>query len=167
MRRRPLPLDLKGFVQRLPMRFEIRLDASIRIGAAYDGENGKKQDVRQLIELALRAARVGDRGEKREKRPKRLQGDLRSIRSPHRDSQTFSLGGNRPAHPTRQSLHACCRSATQWRALNGPGLEVRCALPLLVGKPARSEEPASLIVAVQPGTPAWRQNGISGSMSDP
>ena len=63
MRRRTLPFDLEGLVQRSPMRLEVRLDAPIRIGSAHDGENGKQQDVRQLIELALRAARVGDCGE--------------------------------------------------------------------------------------------------------
>jgi hypothetical protein len=43
MRWRSLPFDLKGFVQRLSMRLEVRLDAAIRIGSADDGENRKSK----------------------------------------------------------------------------------------------------------------------------
>ena len=39
MRRRPLPFELEGFIQRLPMRLEVGLDAAIGIGPADDGEN--------------------------------------------------------------------------------------------------------------------------------
>ena len=65
MRRRPLPPDLEGFVQRSQMRLKVCLDATIGIGPAYDGENGKQQNVRQPIKLTLRAARVRDCGEQR------------------------------------------------------------------------------------------------------
>ena len=97
MRRRPFPLDLEGFIQRSQMRLEVGLDAAIRIGPAHDGKNGKQQYVRQLIELALRAARVWDRGEQRQERLQGFQGDL-PIRSPHTDSDFFARR-NRPLSP--------------------------------------------------------------------
>ena len=118
MRRRPFPLDLEGFIQRSQMRLEVGLDAAIRIGPAHDGKNGKQQYVRQLIELALRAARVGDCGEQREKRLQRLQGDLRSIRSPHTDSDFFAQR-NRPLRLLHQEVKTVAYG-TQLRALNSP-----------------------------------------------
>jgi len=60
MRRRPLPFDLERSIQRSSMRPEVCLDATILIGAAHDGENGKQQDVRQPIEFALGAPRIRD-----------------------------------------------------------------------------------------------------------
>jgi hypothetical protein len=107
MRRRPFPLDLEGFVQRSQMRLAVCLDAAIRIGPAHDGQNGKQQDVRQPIEFALGAARVGDCGEQREKWLQGLHGDLRSIRSPHTDSDFFARR-NRPLPLTHQDLGNCC-----------------------------------------------------------
>ena len=67
MRRRPFPSDFEGFVQPLPMHLDESADAAIRIRAAYDRENRKQQDVRQLIEFALGATRVGDCREERKK----------------------------------------------------------------------------------------------------
>jgi len=107
MRRRPLPLDFEGFIQRSQMRLEVRLNAAIRIGPAHDGENGKQQYVRQPIEFALGPTRVRDCGEQREKRLQRLQGDLRLIRSPHTDSDFFARR-NRPPRLPRQDLESCC-----------------------------------------------------------
>ena len=60
VRRRSLPLDLEGFVEPSAMRFHVGADASIRIGAAQDGEHGKQQHVRQLIDFTLRATRIRD-----------------------------------------------------------------------------------------------------------
>ena len=109
MRRRPLPLDLEGFVQRSAMRLEISLDAAIRIGSAHDGKNGKQQYMRQPIDFALGAARVRDCGEQRKKRLQRLQGDLRLIRPPQTDSDFFAQR-NRPLRLTRHVLENCCIS---------------------------------------------------------
>ena len=107
MRRRPPPLDLERFIQRSPMRLEVRPNAAIRIGPAHDGENGKQQYVRQPIEFALGPTRIRDCGEQREKRLQRLQGDLRLIRSPHTDSDFFARR-NRPPRLPRQDLETCC-----------------------------------------------------------
>src|SRR5271154_5687961 len=46
MRRRPLPLDLEGFIQPSPMRLDVSADAAIGVGAAHHGENGEQQHVR-------------------------------------------------------------------------------------------------------------------------
>src|SRR5271165_3262589 len=110
MRRRSLPVDFEGFVQRSQMRLEVRLNAAIRIGPAHDGENGKQQYVRQPIEFALGATRVRDCGEQRQKRLQGLQGlqgDLPSIRSPHTDSDFFAPR-NRPLRLSHQELENCC-----------------------------------------------------------
>src|SRR5271165_3445352 len=110
MRRRSLPVDFEGFVQRSQMRLEVRLNAAIRIGPAHDGENGKQQYVRQPIEFALGATRVRDCGEQRQKRLQGLQGlqgDLPSIRSPHTDSDFFA-SRNRPLRLSHQELENCC-----------------------------------------------------------
>src|SRR5208283_4993745 len=48
-----------------------------------------------------------DCGEQREKRLQRLQGDLRSIRSPHTDSDFFAQR-NRPPRFPHQDLENCC-----------------------------------------------------------
>src|SRR5277367_325345 len=45
-RRRPLPLDLEGFIQPSPMRLDVSADAAIGVGAAHHGENGEQQHVR-------------------------------------------------------------------------------------------------------------------------
>src|SRR5208283_3368714 len=107
MRRRSLPVDFEGFVQRSQMRLEVRLNAAIRIGPAHDGENGKQQYVRQPIEFALGATRVRDCGEQRQKGLQGLQGDLPSIRSPHTDSDFFAPR-NRPLRLSHQELENCC-----------------------------------------------------------
>ena len=107
MRRRPLPLDFEGFVQPLPMRLQISAYAAIRVRAAHHGENRKQQHVGQLVDFAFEAARVRDRGEQRKKGIQRLQGDLRLIRPPHRDSDFFRLR-NRPLLLAHHYVGSCC-----------------------------------------------------------
>ena len=97
---RPFPVDLEGFVQLSPMDLEVGLDAAIRVGSAHDRENGKQQYVRQPIEFAFGAPRIGDCGEQRQERLQRLQGDLPTIRSPHIDSDFFA-----PRNPPLALVH--------------------------------------------------------------
>src|SRR5664280_2250112 len=92
MRGRPFPSDFEGFVQLPPMHHDESADAAIRIRAAYNRENGKQQDVRQLIKFAFSATWVRDCREERKKTFERLQGNLRMIRSPHIDSELFVPG---------------------------------------------------------------------------
>ena len=66
MRGRPFPTDAESFVQLLPMDSEIGLQTATRVGAAHNGEDGKKKHVPQLVELALGAARIGNCREQRE-----------------------------------------------------------------------------------------------------
>src|ERR1017187_7491340 len=64
---RPFPADLEGLVQLSPMDLDEGADAAIRVGSAHNCQNGKQQDVRQLIEFAFGAPWIGDRREEREK----------------------------------------------------------------------------------------------------
>jgi hypothetical protein len=41
-------------------------DAAIRVGTAHNRENGKQQDMRQLVKFAFGASRIGDCCELRE-----------------------------------------------------------------------------------------------------
>jgi hypothetical protein len=72
----PFPANLERLVQLLPMNLDESFDASIRVRAAHNSQNGKKQNMRQLIEFALSAARVGDQSQQRKKLFKRFHGDL-------------------------------------------------------------------------------------------
>jgi hypothetical protein len=60
MRGRPFPAYLESLVQLSPMDLDEGADAAIRVGAAHDRQNGKQQDVRQLIEFAFGAPWIGD-----------------------------------------------------------------------------------------------------------
>ena len=66
VRRRPFPADLEGLVELLPMHLDEGADAAIGVGAAHDRQDGKQQHVRQLIELALGAPRIGNPRQQRE-----------------------------------------------------------------------------------------------------
>jgi hypothetical protein len=44
----------------LPMHLDESADAAIGVGATHDRQNGKQQHVRQLIELAFGAPRIGN-----------------------------------------------------------------------------------------------------------
>ena len=60
MSRWPFPSDLKGSVQLRPMDLDEGADAAIRVGTAHNRENGKQQDMRQLVKFAFGAPRIGD-----------------------------------------------------------------------------------------------------------
>jgi hypothetical protein len=62
----PFPSDLKGSVQLWPMDLDEGADAAIRVGTAHNLENGKQQDMRQLVKFAFGASRIGDCCELRE-----------------------------------------------------------------------------------------------------
>ena len=62
----PFPSDLKGSVQLWPMDLDEGADAAIRVGTAHNRENGKQQDMRQLVKFAFGAPRIGDCCELRE-----------------------------------------------------------------------------------------------------
>jgi hypothetical protein len=49
------------------VRLDKRANAAVRIGAGYNRQNGKQQNMRQLIKLTFGAARIGNRGEMRKK----------------------------------------------------------------------------------------------------
>jgi hypothetical protein len=49
------------------VRLDERANASVRVGSRHNRQNGKQQNIRQLIEFALSAARVADRPEVRKK----------------------------------------------------------------------------------------------------
>lgn len=53
VRGRPLPADLEDFVQLSSVDFDEGADAAIRVGAAHNRQNGKQQDLRQLIKFAF------------------------------------------------------------------------------------------------------------------
>src|SRR5277367_1337598 len=63
----PLPADLESFVQTFELNLDKRANAPVRVGSRHNRQNGKQQNIRQLIELALGATRVVDRPEARKK----------------------------------------------------------------------------------------------------
>ena len=65
MRGRPFPADLECLVELLPMHLDERADAAIRVGAAHNRQNGKQQDVRQLVEFPFRAPGIGNHRQQR------------------------------------------------------------------------------------------------------
>src|ERR1700675_3081255 len=71
-----LPANLESFVQPFPVRLDERTNASVRIGSSHNRQNGKQQNIRQLIEFTLGAARVTDHPEVRKKGIERLRGNL-------------------------------------------------------------------------------------------
>jgi hypothetical protein len=66
VRGRPFPTDPEGLVEFLPMHFDEGADAAIGIGAAHNRQDGKQQHMRQLIELAFGAPRIGNHRQQRE-----------------------------------------------------------------------------------------------------
>ncbi len=64
----PLPADLERFVQSFEVHLDERTNTPVRVGSRHNRQNGKQQNIRQLIELALSAAWVADRPEVRKKR---------------------------------------------------------------------------------------------------
>jgi hypothetical protein len=58
MGKRPSPAEPHAF-QFSPMDFDEGSDAAIGIGPAHNRQNGKQQDVRELIKFALGAPRAG------------------------------------------------------------------------------------------------------------
>jgi hypothetical protein len=60
VRGRPTPLQREGGLQPLTMDVDESDDAAIRVAAGHDGEDGEQQHIRQLVELALRPARIRD-----------------------------------------------------------------------------------------------------------
>jgi len=76
VRGRPLPTDLERLVQPSAVRLDEGANAPVRIGARHNRQNGKQQNMRQLIEHSLGAARVADHPEVREEAFERLYGNL-------------------------------------------------------------------------------------------
>ena len=60
---RPLPVDFKGFIQPLQVRLDERANAPVRVGARHNRQDGKQQNMGQMIELPLGAPRVADHPE--------------------------------------------------------------------------------------------------------
>src|ERR1700676_3419306 len=75
----PLPADLESFVQPFKLNLDKRANAPVRVGSRHNRQNGKQQNIRQLIELALGATRVVDRLEARKKGVKRIHRNLPSM----------------------------------------------------------------------------------------
>ena len=103
----PFPANLERLVQLLPMNLDESFDASIRVRAAHNSQNGKKQNMRQLIEFALSAARVGDQSQQRKKLFKGFHGDLPLVWSPDIDSEFLSRW-NPPFPSALQFVIHCC-----------------------------------------------------------
>jgi hypothetical protein len=68
MDRRSFPLNSKRLVEPHPVHFHKSSYPSIRIRAAHNGQDGKQQNVRQLIELAFGTARIRDLGQSGQQR---------------------------------------------------------------------------------------------------
>src|ERR1700674_2802645 len=62
-----LPANLESFVQPFPVRLDERTNASVRIGSSHNRQNGKQQNIRQLISLpsARRGSRIIPRCERK------------------------------------------------------------------------------------------------------
>ena len=60
VRRRTAPFQTEGRVQPAAMDIDEGDDASIRVAAGHDGENGEQQHVGKLVFLPLSAARIGN-----------------------------------------------------------------------------------------------------------
>lgn len=103
----PFPANLERLVQLLPMNLDESFDASIRVRAAHNSQNGKKQNMRQLIKFALSAARVWDQSQQRKKLFKGFHGDPPLVWSPAIDSE-FLSHWNPPFPSVLQFVIHCC-----------------------------------------------------------
>jgi hypothetical protein len=76
VRGRPTPFQCEGAIQAAPMNLEEGDNAAIRVAAGDDGEDGERQHVRQLVELALRLMRIADISQPLQQRQKGGHGNL-------------------------------------------------------------------------------------------
>lgn len=77
VRRRAPPCQPEGLVQFGAVDVDKGDNATVRVGAANDGENGEQQDVGQLVEFALGAPGIGNVGQQVQQRRERDHGNLR------------------------------------------------------------------------------------------
>jgi len=57
---RPAPPQPERGIEPVAMDVDEGDDATIRVAAAHDGQDGEQEHIRQRIELPLRSARIGD-----------------------------------------------------------------------------------------------------------
>ncbi len=76
MRRCSAPVQAESRVQPAAVDVDEGDDAAIRVAAGHDGENGEQQHVGQLVELALRPARIRDVRQHIQQRRKHSHGNL-------------------------------------------------------------------------------------------
>jgi hypothetical protein len=73
----PAPRQAECRVQPAAMHIDESNDASIRVAAGHDGENGEQQDVGKLVFLPLPAARIGNFRQQVQERCECGHGNLR------------------------------------------------------------------------------------------
>src|SRR4051794_26658114 len=81
-------------------------DAAVRVAARHDGKDGEKQDVRQLIKLALPTPGIGDLRQQPQQWRKCSHGNLQV--GCHPRSQTKADSGIRFLSSPSTSLRWCC-----------------------------------------------------------
>lgn len=105
---RAAPAQSEERVQAAAMDVDEGDDATIRVAAGHDGEDGKQQHVGQLVQLALRPARIRNFLQQAQQRRECSHGNLRFGCRPR--SQTFGVSGIPIVIRHRDSGRNCCIS---------------------------------------------------------
>jgi hypothetical protein len=105
---RAAPAQSEERVQAAAMDVDEGDDATIRVAAGHDGEDGKQQHVGQLVQLALRPARIRNFLQQAQQRRECSHGNLRFGCRPR--SQTSGVSGIPIVIRHRGSGRTCCIS---------------------------------------------------------
>jgi len=122
VRRRAAPFQAEGRVQLAAVdvdegddvRRTSPFDAAIRVAAGHDGQDGKQQHMRQLVELSLCPARIRNVRQHIQQRRKRSHSNLRP--SCRRRGQTLA-GSGTPLAISRLTSHRKCGGADSTRPI--------------------------------------------------
>ena len=112
VRRRTSPFQAEYLIQSAAVHVDEGDDAAVGVAAGHEGEDGKQQHIRQLVELALRPARVGNLCQQVQQRRECSHGNLLLGCRPRSQTSADSrirLDSNGFTLPP-----GCCRSDSLW-----------------------------------------------------